>query len=352
MDQQSTFPVPFSLEQLRQDVVEIYGRHLWAATLFSSAEDQAITTPNGKAMPEAGHLLWSPDEDAAAIGLRYEDIAGSPLVKALEQEYDYAFHGVSQLGVEAMEYESIHTWVAAYLMDLSVSRVVLEWESYGGELSSSIERCLHACELANARRVLEGFEPFSHFSSARADDKEDRVAIDALTIRQVALLGAMEEMSIRQAASRKQLKTHKAEDSRTTLVSLEEAKLWLKAKGKYLEITKRWAGGELDLRKTKFASWDEFFNAIDAHARRLETQGNVGIRQLALQAASAAGWNTPLILQPDYVDEPALLQAIAAALQLPPDLFLLRAKQAQLGSEMRILEQSLRSTIELGSAAA
>jgi hypothetical protein len=75
------------------------------------------------------------------------------------------------------------------------------------------------------------------------------------------------------------------------------------------------------------------------------------LRQPALQAAAAAGRNTALIVQPDFVDEPELMQAIATALQLPTDLFLLRAKQARLGSEMRMLEQSLRSTIEQVPAA-
>lgn len=360
-EEQTAFPIPFTKKQLQQDILEIYLLQLRTTELI--ADVSSVWTLTKKDPLCDVTTLWDAEMMAKDYGLNYSDISNTQLARALEQEYDYAFHGVVNLGLSPMEYETIHTWIAAYLMDLEQSNTVYEWGTYGSSLNDaggSISRCFHTCELANARLAMEGQECFSYFATSKGKE-EDATAFEALTVRQMALLSGMEEMTIRTAASRKSanpLQTYKVD--RQTLISAEVAKAWLIAKNRYFPITKRWAGGDLNLEITQFADItgvrDAIRRRVDALYLRRDDQGDVRPRMEATL--------TPLGYDGEWsLDRAALLNAdlmaqIAGILQLPQNLLILRAREAvlnedltTLSGELASLKKELRASAKTGPAA-
>ena len=343
----AVFAIPFTRDELRQDILNIYLLQLRTTALI--AEEEMVWALTKKPLHHAFGLV-NPNSEPCDLGLSFYDIRETELAKALEQQYDYGFFGVVSVGREAMDYETIHTWVAAYLMDLKSSQMVAESESYGGaNLATSILRCLHTCELANARRVLEGSEPFSHFTGLPGDKDSDATAFEALTVRQMALLSGMEEMTIRTAVSRKSafpLETYK--EDRRTLINTEVAKAWLMAKGRYVPITRQWYGSELDLAKTKFTSIQALSSAIDERTRQFELraaqQGDV--RKEIAAAFEAQGYELHFICEREPLRNPDLMSRIALILELPAPLLVLRAREAALHDELSATENEVRQAMQ------
>jgi hypothetical protein len=360
--EQSTFPIPFTKEKLQQDILEIYLLQLRTTELIA---DKASVWALTKKEPQVDiATLWNPQWEAKDFGLNYSDISHTTLAMALEQQYDYAFHGIISIGIDSLEYGTTHTWIAAYLMDLNPSSTVDEWESYGGTSLSGaggpISRCFHTCELANARLAMEGQECFSYFASARNKDN-DATAFEAVTVRQMALLSGMEEMTIRTAASRKSanpLQTYKKD--RQTLIRAEVAKTWLIAKNRYVPITKRRAGGDLKLETTQFSDINGIRDAIRHHFKevslRCDDQGDLRSR---MQAALASfGYDGERSLDRAAFLNANLMGQIAEILQLPTNLLVLRAHEAvlnddltTLSSELASLKKELRASTKSGPAA-
>lgn len=341
------FPKPFTKDQLRQDILNLYVQALRRTALFADA-DQVFALSGQVASQQA--LLWDPEMTPADMELTYAAVTGSAFAKALEQQFEFGFNGVVGVGAEPLEYWTTHTWVAAHLLDLVGSRFEEEWASHGVDCSESVRRCLHTSELANARLVLEGREPFSNYPWARGDGKSDEQSMgDALTVRQMALLAGMEEMSIRTAASRKganQLRTVK-EDNRT-LVRPEDAREWLKAKGRYVPISRQWVGGDLNLETTKFSALHELEDALRQRLCHLEVHAEGNNQDLAdrLYAAFAGrGHEAAISLTPKAVADTALLADVAELLQLPAELLSLRARQALLTQELAVVGSAIRQQV-------
>lgn len=335
-------PQPFTLDQLREDILDIYMLQLRAMCLLSS--EQGVWALAGKRGISDGSL-WDGRLTADDYGLTYADVAGSNFAKALEQQFSFGFTGLDTHLCEPMEPETMHAWVAAYLSDLRSSAFADEWGTYGGSIN--VSRCLHTCELANARVVLEGGENFFPYISDKDDERNK--ADGALTVRQLALLAGMEEMTIRTAISRKgpnQLKAFK--DDRRTLISLEEAKAWLRLKDRYLPVSSQsHAGSLLDLSRTGFTSKfglalalmhrSDYIGGLDAradHRGRLDAlAGRLGLKGLDFD-------NSALLLNADAMRE------LAGLLQLPPELLVLRAKEAVLHEELASTTADLRDCID------
>jgi len=109
-----------------------------------------------------------------------------------------------------------------------------EWLLRGSNAGLAIFRCRQVVDLANARNILEGGESyFPYFSPNNMADSND-----GLVIRQMALLAAMEEMSIRAAANPKRANPLKTiVEGKNTVILIADARAWLESKGLYpLEI--------------------------------------------------------------------------------------------------------------------
>ena len=335
---QSVLPIPFTLEQLRQDILDIYLLQLRNTYLFTN--DQKIWTLAGKDGVREGEIwdgMYAPD----AFGLTYEDVKDSEFAKALEQQYSFGFFGIDNNQCEPMEFETMHGWVAAYLRDLTQSASVLEWQQFGAQIDPS--RCIHTAELANARVILEGKESFYPYMYK----DENRVEEKALTVRQMALLSGMEEMTIRTAISRtsaNQLQAFKKD--RSTLIHIKDAKAWLMAKGRYVPITYKTSNNaELDLEKTGFLSINGFVQAMVRRINYFEqTQPELNVfkrfEALSIEKSSETGKTSH---REELLDTEWLTQ-VAEILQLPTTLLILRAKEAVLREDSAIAADALSAT--------
>lgn len=289
--------------------------------------------------------LWHPDLEFSEVGVNFADIQSSSFVSCMEQQYQYGVNGAITAGKEPLEYETQHTWVAALLMDWASSQFVGEWESYGADLRSHAERCLLISELANARLILEGAEMgFSYFASLGSKD-QDATELDGLTIHQMALLSGLEEMSVRTAASRKgpnQLITQKNAKGRT-IVSREQAKNWLQARGKYFVVTRETEALRLDLASTSFANLVLLSNALYEQCSGLaikrakpDLDRKVGV------LFAKHGFNANWCLNDGAEACEPLLRELATLLELPVELFLLRVKESALRDQLNAIETSLK----------
>lgn len=333
------FPLPFTREQMKEDICNIY---LFEARKASHlyGEERA---PDPIFLKGMSHSYWfDHNQDTRDLALTYDKVNHLNFAMAMEDFFDYGFYAVSFNRVEAMEYESVYTWFGYYLHDCSTSRYLEEWESYGGMILDSIKRCLYVCELANARRILERGEAFCYLQSAF---KGEDVPTDELSIRYLAMLAGMEELSLRSAISRKTppvLTTNK--DDRRTYIESDDAKAWLIAKGRYQPVIAGRLSAELDLTKTRFDSISDF---IDMLSDRLEFVGDQSTDRLALKASMGEVLSMHKVESLHYLGfeqlfNEKLIEAIGGILQLPGGLLKVRAKEAALKSRISNCELELK----------
>lgn len=326
---------PFTLEQLRADILNIYLLQLRTTFLFSGSAK--ISDLAGKKMFDECDL-WTDEATPSDFGITYEDIQDNNFAKALEQQYSFGFYGIHNQKCEPMEMYTMHTHVAAYVSDASLSgSYAAQWEM----LDTRVDRLLHVCELANARIVLEGGEDFLPYMG---NDPDAGYEEDTLTIHQMALLAGMEEMTIRTAISRKsanQLESIKAD--RRTLIRTKDAIEWLKAKGKYVPVTyELMAGAELNLEKIRFTNVTELIQALGRNLNfiaetRPESNVREKIKALEPDLNATHEIRKASLLNVEFVTK------LAAVLDLPVELLVLRAREAVLTEELaQTTEQLLK----------
>lgn len=285
--------------------------------------------------------------DAAEIGLTYDDIRGTDLAKEMERLYHYAYFGRLDDSAEFMGEESVYNWLAAILFDILQSQSAAFWSNYYRRKTlESAQRCVLVAELANARNILEGGESFFHFS--RANTKDDAAFDDRLTVRQLALLAGMEEMSIRAAANPKRTNVLRAitEDGRTRF-ELDVAKEWLRSKGRYVPITRYQSEGDIDLVKRRFANPEELWDVLNARLQFLsrseeESELAAKIVDLGLSLVPADAGGQSFAVEEAQMRDPNTMKALANVLRLPGDLLVLRMREALARAELSAVEQGLR----------
>ncbi len=346
----ATATPPWSKDDLRQAVVDLFLLHLRTASLWTGPGHRLQT--EGLAVEE--HELWNPELSVDTLGLAYRQVAGSTFARVMEYQYDYAFQGIEGMDYEPMDMGTTHTWISAYLSDLDNGFVLHEWESFGVEVDhrAALRRCLEVAELANARRTLETGEPFFYFdgAQARGGKGEAATAVGGLTVRQVALLAGMEEMTIRAAISRKSagaLVPHK-EDGRT-LFKPEVVKQWLQAKGRYLPITQGRPEHEINLAQVELKNLLALQRAVSLRVDQLDESARAGTRPIyrAVEAlVPGAGQLGSPALTPAVLRDTARMTQLAELLQLPPALFALRAQQAALNEERQATERQLKALVD------
>ena len=220
-------PLPFSKGELQKEIFRVHLAllRLCAPGLPSRLMEKLISSEMPYSPFEASWEPWTSDEEFNAC---YEAIRDTELAETVETQFEFGFHGVRRANSDLDVIGGPHTSTTAILFDLKDSEIVRFWADHGLPLHP-FDRCFHVAELANARLVLEGQEPFYSF---------EPYTLDGLTIHQMALLSGMAEMSIRTAASRKgpkMLQTFKDERGRT-LIRPEVAQEWLRSRNRYVPI--------------------------------------------------------------------------------------------------------------------
>jgi hypothetical protein len=341
---QPIFALPFTREQIRLDLQNIV---LGEMRKLRHMSDMDAALPFLSSIDS--HAFWDPSSTPEEIGIKYEQISKYTLVEACEDYFDYGFYAVTGTRSEPLKWDSIHTWIGAYLVDLSRSNYFTEWGQGEGHqgLLEGVKRCTFLCELANARVVLEGGDDFYHFSGLA---KDEDFGIPGLSIRQLALLAGMEEMSLRSYISRKTTPVLEVSKSdRKTYVEIEVAKQWLKDKGRYCSVQTGRGSADIDLSVTTFDDFNAFLAMLrdrlsyvkdqsDSHTATdhavttfLKNYGIEGIAGITLDLAA----------------NDALFEKLAETLDLPAGLLKHRAKEAALKTEIWLRQYELKQLQQL-----
>jgi hypothetical protein len=206
------FPIPFTLDEFREDVVSLCFVHLSGAMAF--ANTTAALRQAGLGEQQIDVVSRKVIEQPADMGLTFQMVADWELVRSLIAMYRFGFLGQRDTSVEELGPGGYHIAVAALVRDLARSSFLRFLQHIGASRAEqSVARCLQTVELANARLTLEGLPRFFNF-----DAKDDNLDLDALinggdadlpqggygatlTVRQMALLSGLEEQSIRTFAN-------------------------------------------------------------------------------------------------------------------------------------------------------
>lgn len=294
---------------------------------------------------------------ACDIGLTYSDIKGLSMAQTLMELYKYGVQGI-QDGIEIDCCDGYENQVSRLCYDINRSEFLKEWDDCGaraiGKQTTAAERCLYVCELANARLILEGAQ-----EGFFLDDRE----IGFLSIRQMSLLSGMTEATIRTLASRnrKNIQTSSSDsnsqlitrnDGKNTSIAIEDAKAWLKSKGRYTPITHESNRGAEDFTQRKFMSRGEIETAIEKRLTYLEaTYGesviaariiNAGVVPKYEQIVPDIDWTKQVIGEEQLLNRD-LMRRLAVVLELPTELFALRATEAVMQDKLRAIEQQVKN---------
>lgn len=257
----SEFPVSYTETALKKDIFAIY---------LATSMDIHMISNEGIASKVVGMILEKTNlvlderevidilkhykKEDSDLPITYEDICKTPLVQAMEEFYRFAYLGIQ---IE----ENIPGKYIRTEMIIKRLEMLSEWEIFSNGL---LKRCRDMIDLARARDILEQTNVFSIDYQIGGDNQNEKDRIkDALTIRQMALLAGMEEMSVRAAANPNRanpLITFKGEGGRT-LVSIEEAKRWLISKKRYV-IVRDGIYNNMDIQFRLFESLDQLADAL------------------------------------------------------------------------------------------
>ena len=347
-------------QQMRQAVVDV----LWAQAhvldrIFgrtnTGASGSTVQVPNPfqlmvdkRSVNLEGVVdLGSP---ADAYGIHWDDVAATALAQTLEELYDFAYFATfdsryypGELGDETGAW-----WVAMYLKDCAASQSLSFQADYsGGSELASAQSLLQIVETANARHLLEGAdETFVQDSG-----------VGYLTIRQLALVSDFKEESLRVLANPKRKNALPTQSvSGSTMIAAQDAREWLKSKGRYMPISpKQMANRPLDLKTARFDTTARLGEAladlVSAHATRGVAAHEFfsalrGIYPAALwkrEGANEQMFEAELTLSAEDFKDETRLRDLARVLELDADLLVLKAREAALRESLTAVEAQLRA---------
>lgn len=348
-DQGSGFPIPFTLDEFKQDILETM-MALINQTRFAFFRDQGTDAKLWSLLSNKPDVDYpgsyaDPDNGAKELGLTFSDIEDIEFVNNLEQFYNFGMLGIrDESMIEMDDCEGPGNWLSRILYDLNRSTFLLEWNEYrNANVYASVERCLMVTELANARLTLEGGRETFYLGS---DD-------GVLDIRQMSLLAGMTEGSIRTLAGpnrKNALVTTKNPTGTGVHIEIENAKAWLKSKGRYVPIKRTSARGAEDFTNRKFTSISEFEHAVFERRAFLNIQrGEEVIDSRLIEAGVQSLRSNPHsdMMRMDTLGEKRLLDAelmarLGEALELPKELFALRAAEVAAIERLAVIEHLLK----------
>lgn len=335
------FVPPVSWEVYQSDAAEVFLFYMRSVGMMTTAA-------------KAWAMLTSEDDvrcdtlfkdcSAAEMGITFFDIQKTPFGESMKQLYDYACFGKVYQGKELIDYASGHTWVASLVADCANSAVAREWESYGLDVCEPAARCTLIMELANARLILEGGEPFYYPANA---DRADASEAGVLTVRQVAQLASMKEMSIRAAANPNgpnRLTPTKRDGG--TRFEIAVVKDWLQRKNRYVPIQNIWPETAIDLSTHRFGNREE---AASLLSRCLAVQGNPSELVQKLNKLGVRVMDNKMELWPNLDEElrdgGQRVRELALLLNQSETLLALRLKELVAREQLNAIESELYNIV-------
>jgi len=339
------FHAPFEREQLQADVGTVLLTCARMARWVFYRSDADINEPLLRLLgfPPAREQpdLDDPETDWESGGFRYDMVATTALAESMETLYDLAYLGHVDTDVSDLDSESGPAWISRVLMDMRRSDFVTEWNEYS-KCEESIQRCLQVFETSQARLVLESIEADDRFMDWYGP------ATEGLSIRQMSLLSGMTEASLRTLASPKRKNPLKTQsDGKNTFVTVDDAKVWLMSRGRYVPIKYTSRGGRLDPTRRRFNSMDELLRALDQRVRFLLSEPQADELRAKLDAISptllATGDRHHLRLDEASTGNTELMVSIGEALGLSGTLLSFRAAETRSLAQLREVERQIQS---------
>lgn len=339
---------PFSLDQFQEDLVEVYVHHVCNIGRLAN-EEAAWALLSKEEMPMPTYEFMNPEATAKELGFTFGTIAHTEFAKSMVNLYSYAFFGRLDTALQAPEGESEYVWYTTLCCDAADSPSANERFEYGSNIHLPANRCVQVAETANARNMLEGQEPFYYFHGHK--NKDASVDFDGLTIRQLSLLSGMEEGSVRAATNPKRAKplvTFKS--GSRTLVDIEVAQEWLLEKGRYVPVTRYRSSTEVDWKTEKIESMDQFIHLLVNHISHVfhqqpdwdssyEIEKKMEALGISVNYAHVLMMQKPLSITDEQMRNTSLMKELASLIQVDPDIFALRAKEAALCEEIKQLAE-------------
>lgn len=339
------FIPPFSKDEMLAELFDALWS--WVRGLAMNLDDKTVLRMLGDANPPIDPRDLAEFDEGAATRPGFVHLARQwEIVKALDDLYDFGMLGIVRADMDDFGCESTYARASAFLMDLSESRMQVEIDGFGTGFFP--KKALITAQTGAARCVLEEYEWIYVFPGQGQD---------RLTIRDMALLAKMEEKSIRNAANRNRpgfLKT--VNESGSTWIDPADAKEWLKARGRYLPITRDFRQANANLAVKSFRNtlegWlfiEECFGAM--HHTLKDFNAAVGAKQEREATGShpdAPYVHSRLTFDQSKARNTALMKRFAKALNLPADLFCLRMAEAAAREDLDEIQAQLKSHTRTG----
>jgi hypothetical protein len=352
-DAHTGFPIPFTKAEFKQDILEtmLILLNQTRFTFFRDSESDAKIwlLLSDRSMQYSSEYA-SPDNGPTDLGLTFSDIESIEMVQSLVQLYDYGMHGIfdsSLLNID--DSDGSENWTSRILYDLRRSRFLEDWIAYkSGNPEVAVERCLNVAELANARLILEGGKEGFYLGM------QTECALD---IRQLSLLSGMTEGSIRKRAHlgpKDELKTTKNGVETGIHIQPADAKDWLKCKGRYVPIKKTSARGAEDFTNIKLMSISDFEMAIFERSAYLNILHGADVMESRISKVGVLptqGIVLSELLRRTFLGDAQLVDVdlmcrLADTLELPKEMFTLRAAEVVAEEKLRNINQLLSQVQE------
>jgi hypothetical protein len=337
------FKAPFTKEEMLSELADSLWS--WAKGLSLVIDQQLVVNLLGTLNAEEIHDFQGTLFDDGAFPWFKQRVATWPIVETTAEMYDFGMLGIARYSTRDMDSESSYTYVSAFLLDLCESRIQQEVEAFGQGYFPQM--ALIAAQTAAARMILEEEDDIFYVFPGQGESER-------LTIRDVALLAKMEERSVRNAANPKRPKFLRtvSEDGKT-YVKPADARAWLKDRGRYLPVVRDQSSAARDLADTSFADTTEAWSYIVDRFRSLElTADEFGreVRESDLHEWGATGEmlhgepvvNPHFSFDIDKARNNTLMRRYALVLQVSPDLFVHRMREAAAREELALTQQWLR----------
>lgn len=343
------FPVPFTAVAFQRDVVVLYVHQMRTMAWFTGGDApyQNAIWQMAKKSTAHSHNLFFPDDTVEDLGVSWEDVRDTEFAKYVYSMYQYGCLGIQDTSLDGMEDDGTYTWFSTLLFDMKNSAFLEEWSAYGGEGQESARRCYEMAELANARCTLENGQPFSYLVSGNSLSDQG-IEDGQLTVRQLALLAAMEEMSIRSAANPGRPNplpiVESARLEKRTRFDVGVAKIWLEGKGRYISIVQQHKGGDIDLTARRFQNIDDLARIVDDRLNFLSC-GNTPRPDLVEKAKLLHEKYCIQDLDRASFQNQDFVRSLAIILQFPPELFALRVREMIARHDLATVERELREAI-------
>lgn len=335
-------PAPCTKEELRGHLLDIQLMNLRMQSFMSSDELAMRLLPR----PVDPRLcFFDPDPGPADWEMRWEDYRDSSFCRAVECMYDFAYAGLIDESYESMGDETTFMWAAAVVRDVAGGWVSTCWDAFGTRLKDGSQILKRVVETAHARTLLENIEGFDPGDSMSGD----------LTVRQLALLSGMEEMSIRSAANPKKANALQVQATDIgTRITPEVAKAWLRSKGRYVEVRRVWGEADIDLTRKSLRNAGEVLGMLSDRLNARWLQADEVTRTALVQDLQrfdlpliVRGNSAPfLALEPEHLRNSQQMRHLAVTLNLPPDLCVLRIREALASEDLQRVLREIREAVE------